>query len=93
VWEANCHDLRRSLPTSLAKILGIVDQLMWHVPCYLNLLNHLGGRMLWTCFVTLLFLWCVALVASVTLNGFIHVLPFVAAVVALVGTIQGRNLI
>jgi hypothetical protein len=66
---------------------------MWHVPCYLNLLNHLGGRMLWTCFVTLLFLWCVALVASVTLNGFIHVLPFVAAVVALVGTIQGRNLI
>jgi hypothetical protein len=49
--------------------------------------------MLWTCFVTLLFLWCVALIASFTLNGFIHVLPFVAAVVAFVGTIQGRNLI
>jgi hypothetical protein len=49
--------------------------------------------MLWTCFVALLFLWCVALVASFTLNGLIHVLPFVAAVVALVGTVQGRNLI
>jgi Family of unknown function (DUF5670) len=49
--------------------------------------------MLWTCFVVLLFLWGVALVASFTLNGFIHVLPFVAVVVALVGTIQGRHLI
>jgi hypothetical protein len=49
--------------------------------------------MLWTSFVTLLILWCVALVASFTLNGFIHVLPFVAAFVALVGTIQGRNFI
>jgi hypothetical protein len=49
--------------------------------------------MLWTCFVTLLFLWCVAIVASFTLNGFIHVLPFVAVVVALVGTIQGLDLI
>jgi len=49
--------------------------------------------MLWTCFVTLVFLWCLALVVSFTLNGFIHVLPFVAAIVALVGTIQGRNLI
>jgi hypothetical protein len=49
--------------------------------------------MLWTFFVTLLFLWCVGLATSVTLSGFIHLLPIMAAVVALLGTIQRRQLI
>ena len=48
--------------------------------------------MLWTVFVTILLLWCVGSVASVTLSGFIHVLPLMAAAVALVGTIQSRRL-
>jgi hypothetical protein len=47
--------------------------------------------MLWTFFVMLLFLWCVGLATSVTLSGFIHVLPVMAGVVALVGTIQRRQ--
>jgi hypothetical protein len=55
--------------------------------------SRLGGGMLWTFFVTLLFLWCVGLATSVTLSGFIHLLPIMAAVVALLGTIQRRQLI
>ena len=49
--------------------------------------------MLWTCFVTLLFSWGVGLAASMRLNGFIHVLPVAAAVVAIVGSAQWRELI
>ncbi len=49
--------------------------------------------MLWTFFVTLLFVWGVGLVTSLTLHGFIHVFPLMAAVVALVGTIQRRPII
>jgi hypothetical protein len=49
--------------------------------------------MLWTFFVMLLFLWCVGLATSVTLSGFIHLLPIMAGVVALVGTFQRRQLI
>ena len=49
--------------------------------------------MLWTFFVMLLFLWCVGIATSVTLSGFIHLLPIMAGVVALVGTIQRRQLI
>jgi hypothetical protein len=49
--------------------------------------------MLWTVFVTFLLLWCLGNVMSVTLSGFIHLLPFVAAIVAVVGTIQSRRLI
>jgi hypothetical protein len=48
--------------------------------------------MLWTLFVMLLFLWCIALATSITLSGFIHLLPLMAGVVALVGTIQRRQL-
>jgi hypothetical protein len=48
--------------------------------------------MLWTLFVLLLFLWCIGLATSFTLSGFIHLLPLMAAVVALVGTIQRRQL-
>jgi hypothetical protein len=46
--------------------------------------------MLWTFFVTLLFVWFAGLAASITFNGFIHLLPLIAVVVALVGTIQQR---
>jgi hypothetical protein len=53
----------------------------------------LGGSMLWTFFVVLLFLWCVGVATSITLSGFIHLLPIMAAVVALLGTIQRRQLI
>ena len=47
--------------------------------------------MLWTSFVVLLFLWCIAIVASVTLGGFIHFLPVIAGVVAFVGTVTSRQ--
>jgi len=49
--------------------------------------------MLWTSFVTLLVVWCVALVTSFTLSGFVHVLPLIAAIIALVGTVQQRQII
>ena len=48
--------------------------------------------MLWTLFVALLVLWCIGLATSLTLSGFIHVLPLMAGVVALIGTIQRRQL-
>jgi hypothetical protein len=48
--------------------------------------------MLWTLFVTLLLVWCIGLATSLTLSGFIHLLPLMAGVVALVGTIQRRQL-
>lgn len=44
--------------------------------------------MLWTFFVMLLVLWCACLIASFTLNGFIHLLPVMATIVAVVGTMQ-----
>ena len=46
--------------------------------------------MLWTFFVTLLFVWCLGLATSVTAYGFIHLLPVLALVVAVVGTVQRR---
>jgi hypothetical protein len=46
---------------------------------------------LWTSFAFILLLWCVAVATSFTLSGFIHVLPFMAAVVATIGTIQSRK--
>ena len=49
--------------------------------------------MLWTAFVTSLLLWCVGSATSFTLNGYIHLLPCIAAVVAVIGTIQSRRLI
>lgn len=47
--------------------------------------------MLWTTFVSTLLLWCAGLITSFTLSGYIHVLPIIAAVVAVVGTIQRRS--
>jgi hypothetical protein len=49
--------------------------------------------MLWTTFVTMLLLWCLGIVTAFTLSGFIHVLPCMAAVVAVIGTIQSRGLL
>jgi len=49
--------------------------------------------MLWTFFVTLIFAWCVGLATSLTMHGLIHVFPVMAAVIALVGTIQRRPII
>jgi hypothetical protein len=66
----------------------------WHAICKEPLeFKRSEDDMLWTFFVVLLFLWCVGLATSVTLSGFIHVLPIMAGVVALVGTIQRRQLI
>jgi hypothetical protein len=47
--------------------------------------------MLWTTFASTLLLWCAGVITSFTLGGYIHVLPIIAAVVALVGTIQRRS--
>jgi hypothetical protein len=46
--------------------------------------------MLWTLFISLLFVWCLGLATSLTFSGFIHLLPLLAFVVALVGTLQRR---
>ena len=47
--------------------------------------------MLWTIFVILLVLWALGLATGATLNGFIHILLVVAAVVVLLRLIQGRQ--
>jgi hypothetical protein len=49
--------------------------------------------MLWTCFVGLLFVWVVCVATSMTLSGFVHVLPLVAAGVACAGSFQRRELV
>ena len=49
--------------------------------------------MLWTIFVILLVLWLLGVVSSYTLGGFIHVLPVVAVVIALIQLIQGRRVV
>jgi hypothetical protein len=48
--------------------------------------------MLWTLFVTLVFVWFVGIASSLTLHGYIHLLALMAAVVATVGTLQQRSL-
>ena len=47
--------------------------------------------MLWTIAVVLIVLWLVGLLTSVTMNGFIHVLLVIAAIVVLLRIIQGRR--
>ena len=49
--------------------------------------------MLWTCFVTLLFLWVLGVATSLTLNGLIHLLPVAAATLAAIGTFRRRQFI
>jgi hypothetical protein len=47
--------------------------------------------MLWTVFVILLVLWCLGLVTSYTLGGFIHILLVLALVVLVINLVQGRR--
>ena len=49
--------------------------------------------MLWTAFVTIVLLWCLAIAVSFTLGGFIHIMPVLAAVTAVAGNRQRRELI
>jgi hypothetical protein len=49
--------------------------------------------MLWTCFVALVFLWLIGVATSLTMNGFIHVLPLAEAGVAFAGSFQRRHLV
>jgi hypothetical protein len=51
------------------------------------------SNMLWTSFVAILMLWCVAIATSFTLSGLIHLLPVCAAAVAFIGRMQARDLI
>ena len=66
---------------------------VWHAICYSQPeFKSSEDGMLWTLFVILLFLWGIGLATSFTLSGFIHLLPLMAGVIALVGTIQRRQL-
>jgi hypothetical protein len=47
--------------------------------------------MLWTVAVVLLVGWALGMVSSYTLNGFIHILLFLALAVVLIRVIQGRR--
>jgi hypothetical protein len=47
--------------------------------------------MLWTIFVILLVLWCLGMVSSYTLGGYIHILLLIAIAVVLIRVIQGRK--
>ena len=47
--------------------------------------------MLWTVFVVLLVFWMLGMVTSYTMNGFIHILLVIAAIVVLLRIIQGRR--
>ena len=49
--------------------------------------------MLWTIFVVLLVLWCLGMVTSYTLYGYIHLLLLIAVVVLLIRIIQGRRVV
>ena len=74
--------------------MRIVRKFTWHVLCFSSGTTCFPeNEMLWTTFVTILMLWCLGIVTAFTLSGFIHVLPFMAAVVAVIGTIQSRGLL
>ncbi len=47
--------------------------------------------MLWTVAVVLVVAWFLGLVSSYTMNGFIHILLFLAIAVVLIRVIQGRR--
>jgi hypothetical protein len=47
--------------------------------------------MLYTIAVVLLILWCLGLVTSYTLGGFIHILLVVAVIMILLNLISGRR--
>ena len=49
--------------------------------------------MLYTIAVVLLILWCLGLVSSYTLGGFIHILLVVAVIMILLNLISGRRVL
>lgn len=49
--------------------------------------------MLWIIAVILFVLWALGMLASFTLNGFIHILLVVAVIVVLIRIIQGRPVV
>lgn len=49
--------------------------------------------MLWTIAIILFVLWALGMLASFTLNGFIHILLVVAVIVVLIRVIQGRPVV
>ena len=50
-----------------------------------------GKAMLYTIAAVLLILWCLGLIASYTIGGFIHVLLVLAVIMILVNFISGRR--
>ncbi len=49
--------------------------------------------MLWTVFAILLAQWLIGMIAGYTLNGFIHILLILAAVVLVIRLLQGRSVV
>ena len=49
--------------------------------------------MLWTIAIILFVLWALGMLASFTLNGFIHILLVVAVIIVLIRVIQGRPVV
>lgn len=47
--------------------------------------------MLWTIFAILIVLWLLGLLTGTTLNGFVHLLLVIAAIVLIVQLITGRR--
>ncbi len=49
--------------------------------------------MLWTIFAILLVLWLIGMITGMTLNGFIHILLVLAAVVLVIRLLQSRSVV
>ncbi len=49
--------------------------------------------MLWTILAILLVLWLIGMITGTTLNGFIHILLVLAAVVLVIRLLQGRSVV
>ncbi len=49
--------------------------------------------MLMTIFVVLMVMWCLGMVSSYTIDGYIHLLLVMAIAVALIRVIQGRRVL
>ena len=50
-----------------------------------------SSQMLWTVAVVLVIGWALGMVSSYTMNGFIHILLFLALALVLIRVIQGRS--
>lgn len=49
--------------------------------------------MLWTILAILLVLWLIGMITGTTLNGFLHILLVLAAVVLVIRLLQGRSVV